>query len=111
MKVILLADIKGKGKAALKLGTATGLGQFIMPVLGWYGARSIYQHIEAIDHWIAFFVFLVLGIKIIAEAFKEGESDMLKNQFVNNYFDDGLLFKEDFVVKGRQMPFFLEVFL
>lgn len=24
--------------------------------------------------------------------FKEGESDMLKNQFVNNYFDDGLLF-------------------
>lgn len=43
--------------------------------------------------------------------FKEGESDMLKNQFVNNYFDDGLLFKEDFVVKGRQMPVFLEVFL
>ena len=46
-----------------------------------------------------------------AMVFKEGESDMLKNQFVNNYFDDGLLFKEDFVVKGRQMPFFLEVFL
>ncbi len=64
---------KGKGKAALKLATATGLGQFIMPVLGWYGARSIYAHIEAIDHWIAFFVFLVLGIKIISEAFKGGD--------------------------------------
>ena len=64
---------KGKGKAALKLATATGLGQFVMPVLGWYGARSIYRHIEAIDHWIAFFVFLVLGIKIISEAFKEGD--------------------------------------
>ena len=61
---------KGKGKAALKLATATGLGQFVMPILGWYGARSIYRHIEAIDHWIAFFVFLVLGIKIIGEAFK-----------------------------------------
>ena len=43
--------------------------------------------------------------------FKEGESDMLKNQFVNNYFDDGLLFKEGFVVKGRQISVFLEVFL
>lgn len=31
--------------------------------------------------------------------FKEGESDMLKNQFVNNYFDDGLLFEEDFLIR------------
>jgi len=31
--------------------------------------------------------------------FKEGESDMLKNQFVNNYFDDGLLFKEDLLLR------------
>ena len=61
---------KGKGKAALKLGTATGLGQFIMPVLGFFGAGMIYNYIEALDHWIAFFVFLVLGIKIISEAFK-----------------------------------------
>lgn len=31
--------------------------------------------------------------------FKEGESDMLKKQFVNKYFDDGLLFKEDFLIR------------
>lgn len=62
---------KGKGKSALKLATATGLGQFIMPILGWYGARSIYKHIEMMDHWIAFFVFLVLGLKIISDAFRE----------------------------------------
>lgn len=62
---------KKKGKTALQLGIATGLGQFVMPVLGWYGARSIYHQIEQIDHWIAFFVFLMLGIKVIADAFKE----------------------------------------
>lgn len=61
---------KGKGKSALKLALATGGGQFIMPVLGWFGARSIYKHIEMVDHWIAFFVFLVLGLKIISDAFR-----------------------------------------
>lgn len=64
---------KRKGKSALKLALATGGGQFIMPVLGWFGARSIYKHIEMVDHWIAFFVFLVLGLKIISDAFHECE--------------------------------------
>ena len=51
---------KGKGKSALKIAAAAGTGQFVMPVLGWYGARSIYDQIAAVDHWIAFFVFLML---------------------------------------------------
>lgn len=64
---------KGKGKAALKLALATGGGQFLMPVLGWFGARSIYKHIEMVDHWIAFFVFLALGLKIISDSFRDCE--------------------------------------
>lgn len=62
---------KKKGKSALKIATATGLGQFIMPVLGWYGARSIYHQIEQLDHWIAFFVFLMLGLKVISDALRD----------------------------------------
>ena len=64
---------KKKGKSALKLATSTSLGQFLMPIMGWYGAKSIYKHIEALDHWIAFFVFLVLGIKVISDALKDCE--------------------------------------
>lgn len=61
--------IKTKRRAAaLKLAAATGLGQFVMPVLGWYGARSVYNLIERIDHWIAFFVFLTLGLKVIVDS-------------------------------------------
>lgn len=59
---------KGKGKSALKLATSTGLGQFVMPVLGWYGAKQIYNTIATIDHWIAFFVFVMLGLKIIIDS-------------------------------------------
>lgn len=62
---------KKKGKSALKIASATGLGQFLMPILGWYGARSIYKQIEQVDHWIAFFVFLMLGIKVISDALKD----------------------------------------
>lgn len=61
---------KKKGKSALKIASAAGLGQFIMPVLGWYGARGIYHQIEQIDHWIAFFVFLMLGLKVISDSFR-----------------------------------------
>lgn len=56
--------------AALKLASAVGLGQFTMPLLGWYGARSVYSLIEQIDHWIAFFVFLTLGLKVIVDSLK-----------------------------------------
>lgn len=42
-----------------------------MPVIGWYGARSINRYIESIDHWLAFFVFLALGVKIINDALYE----------------------------------------
>lgn len=62
---------KKKGRSALKIAAATGLGQFIMPVLGWYGASTIYRQIEQVDHWIAFFVFLMLGLKVISDAFRE----------------------------------------
>lgn len=56
--------------AALKLAFAAGAGQFIMPILGWYGARSVYNLIEQVDHWIAFFVFLTLGLKVIVDSLK-----------------------------------------
>lgn len=64
---------KRKGVSALKIASSTGAGQFIMPVLGWYGARSIYHQIEQIDHWIAFFVFFMLGLKVISDALHESE--------------------------------------
>lgn len=60
---------KNRNIASFKIATSTALGQFLMPILGWYGASTIYKQIEALDHWIAFFVFLVLGLNVIKEAF------------------------------------------
>ena len=62
----------------LRLGISTGFFQFFMPVLGWYGARSVNKYIESIDHWLAFFVFLALGIKIIGDALENQEEPSQK---------------------------------
>ena len=48
---------KNRNLTSVKIALSTALGQFFMPIFGWYGASSIYKQIEAVDHWIAFFVF------------------------------------------------------
>lgn len=59
---------RNRWRNAVSLGAATGLGQFVMPVAGWYGTNLVHGYIESIDHWIAFAVFLALGLKVIDEA-------------------------------------------
>lgn len=56
------------------LGTATGIGQFVFPLIGWLATGSVHRYIEAVDHWIAFFVFLILGMNVIFSACR-GEKD------------------------------------
>ena len=85
-----LIVIKNRTKASLKIAFAVSLGQLLMPVFGWYGAGSIYQYIEQLDHWIAFFVFLLLGIKIIG--------DSLKSCDCSNEFNHELKLKELFLI-------------
>lgn len=53
---------------SLALATATGFGQFIMPVLGFILSSSIHYYVSSFDHWIAFGVFFILGSKIIFDA-------------------------------------------
>jgi putative Mn2+ efflux pump MntP len=45
--------------------------QAIMPVIGWLGGLSIKNFIEPIDHWIAFCLLCIIGIKMIIESFEK----------------------------------------
>lgn len=60
-------------KNAFKMAGANGFAQFTMPVLGWFGTNSIGEYVKSFDHWIVFFVFLVLGVKFIKDALEEEE--------------------------------------
>ena len=51
-----------------------GLFQGGMPVLGWLIGKSFYESVASIDHWIAFSILSIIGIKMIIEAIKEDDT-------------------------------------
>lgn len=53
---------------AIKVGFFFGTAQGIMPIIGYYGGLLFSGFIESVDHWIAFVILSVIGIKMIVEA-------------------------------------------
>jgi putative Mn2+ efflux pump MntP len=56
---------------ALKIALAFGIFQGIMPVIGWLIGWGFRELITQIDHWIAFFLLIAIGSKMIYEACQE----------------------------------------
>jgi len=54
----------------LRLATAFGLFQFIMPVIGWLAGKTVVDIIAGYDHWIAFALLALIGGKMIWEGLK-----------------------------------------
>lgn len=48
--------------------------QVAMPLLGWFFASQFAQFLEPVDHWIAFVLLVLVGAKMIVDAFS-GDSD------------------------------------
>ncbi len=68
---IILKKIRWKD--FLLMGFLFGAFQVLMPLLGWYGASTFNQLIEDYDHWIAFGLLTILGIRMIREQFSDEE--------------------------------------
>lgn len=54
--------------------------QAIMPLTGWLLGRQFEQYITAIDHWIAFGLLVLLGVKMIVDACKAEEEEIHKTE-------------------------------
>ncbi len=59
---------KNNRRAVFRLSFHFGLFQFLMPILGWALGMAIEPLIAAFDHWIAFFLLAVVGIRMIRAA-------------------------------------------
>lgn len=57
-------------KEAFIIASVLGFFQAIMPVIGWVGGISIKEIITPFDHWIAFGLLGVIGLKMVIESFK-----------------------------------------
>ncbi len=55
-------------RGALRFGGWFGAFQFIMPVIGYFGAVSFRDYITEYDHWIAFILLVYLGVNMIRES-------------------------------------------
>ena len=47
--------------------------QALMPCIGWLGGELVADFVRSVDHWIAFVLLLIIGIKFIMDARKEDE--------------------------------------
>ncbi len=52
-----------------------GLFQFMMPIIGFFGGMYLESYIKSYDHWIAFALLLIIGLKMIKESFKKESAD------------------------------------
>ena len=65
--------------AVLRLATAFGLFQFVMPILGWLLGKTVVSYIEDYDHWIAFALLVIVGLRMIKEYFDKDEKELTKD--------------------------------
>jgi len=63
-------------KDALKVGTFFGFFQAFMPLIGWLGALNLIEFISGFDHWVAFFLLLLIGYKMIHESLTGKNGDL-----------------------------------
>ncbi len=59
--------------SVLRMAFLFGLFQALMPLIGWLAIHYFQASVEAFDHWIAFGLLAVIGIKMIKDAFSSEE--------------------------------------
>lgn len=76
---------KDRNIIAIKSGIYFGVFQGIMPFLGWGLGIKFTKYIQSIDHWIAFILLTLIGLKMIIDAVKSKEETEIK-EYSNNTF-------------------------
>ena len=60
-------------KEEMTCGLWFGGFQALMPTIGFFLGTLFAEAIEAVDHWVAFFLLAVIGINMLKDAFEEEE--------------------------------------
>jgi putative Mn2+ efflux pump MntP len=73
-----LAMRKVNKKQALVIGLFFGGFQALMPFIGWLLGSQFEKYITSVDHWIAFVLLAFIGGKMMAEAIKPDEDEVIE---------------------------------
>jgi len=64
-------------REGLKIAFVLAFFQALMPLIGWFSGKGFVAYARNFDHWIAFILLSVLGIKMIYESFEKKEEKRL----------------------------------
>ena len=70
-------------KKASLIGLYFGGFQAVMPILGYFFGTSFESFITNIDHWIAFILLVIIGAKMIQEAFQKDKDEDQYNEDIS----------------------------
>lgn len=62
---------------AFKIALFFGFFQLFMPLAGWFLGTGLEKMISSFDHWVAFVLLSILGIKMIVESLKPVEEKQI----------------------------------
>ncbi len=65
-------NVRKSRSFAITASVYFGLFQALMPLIGYFGGKGILGWVEHYAHWIAFFLLLLIGGKMIVESMSEG---------------------------------------
>ena len=64
---------------ALKISVFFGFFQAIMPIIGWYAGVHILDLISDFDHWVAFFLLIFIGSRMIYESIRKKSNTIVSS--------------------------------
>ena len=73
-----LATKTFKISKALTIALFFGFFQGLMPIFGWLVGESIADYISAFDHWVAFGLLTIIGVKMIYESITNKPNNFLR---------------------------------
>ena len=65
---------------ASRIAIIFAIFQAVMPIIGWLLGLSVKKYIVQVDHWVAFGLLSLVGIKMIYESFKKEEKKKFNPQ-------------------------------
>ncbi|MDD3194866.1 MAG: manganese efflux pump MntP family protein [Paludibacter sp.] len=77
-----------------------------MPFIGWWGGSQLAYLIGDYDHWVSLFLFSIIGVKMISEAFKDPEEKSFNPQQTTVVLGIAIATSIDALVVGVSMAFF-----
>ncbi|MDD8031687.1 MAG: manganese efflux pump MntP family protein [Acidobacteriota bacterium] len=66
-------------RQVFRLAFSFGFFQFLMPILGWLIGDQLQKLISRYDHWVAFGLLLLVGVKMVVESFRSEEEKYKDN--------------------------------